>query len=130
MCDLPWCQQNFGGKVDGGNASGTQYPFGGHRISTVPDETLRSWLTKELRTTWTKEQVEMCVANKKGGTEDFPTLLNTMRIVRWHFREEMLVTAQLQCQQSMLSKKWLGAECTQYSESSVMILGEPPPSDT
>ena len=31
---------------------------------------------------------------------------------------------------SMLSKKWLGAECTQYSELSVIILGEPPPSDT
>ena len=36
----------------------------------------------------------------------------------------------IRCQQSMLSKRWLGAECTQYSELSVIILGEPPPSDT
>ena len=36
----------------------------------------------------------------------------------------------IRCQQSMLSKKWLGTERTQYSELSVIILGEPPPSDT
>ena len=34
------------------------------------------------------------------------------------------------CQQFMLSKRWLGAVCTQYSELSVTISGEPPPSDT
>ena len=35
----------------------------------------------------------------------------------------------IRCQQSM-SKNWLGAECTQYSELSVIILGELPPRDT
>ena len=34
------------------------------------------------------------------------------------------------CQKSVLSKRWLGAKCTQYSELSVIILREPPPSDT
>ena len=36
----------------------------------------------------------------------------------------------VRCQPSMLSKGWFGAECTQYSELSVIVLGEPPPSDT
>ena len=47
-----------------------------------------------------------------------------------HIRRLYKIAICIRCQQSMLSKKWLGAECTQYSELSVIILGEPPPSDT
>ena len=46
------------------------------------------------------------------------------------FAPKSFSSVYLRCQQSMLSKKWLGAECTQYSELSVIILGEPPPSET
>ena len=94
MCDLPWCQQNFTGRIDGGNAPKSHYPFGGHRISSVPDETLRSWLKKELRTNWTKAQNDHCVANKHGGTTDTPKFVASMRIGRWHFKENMLAGGQ------------------------------------
>ena len=44
--------------------------------------------------------------------------------------EETAMIEKVRCQQFMLRKEWLGAVCTQCSESSVIILGEPPPRDT
>ena len=79
VCSEKWCQRIFPGACD---KSSQGCLFGGHRLSGIPDDVLRKWMSAEQKwltvedPDWTAESIDHFVRNNR---------FNAMRVGRWHF---------------------------------------------
>ena len=89
FCSNKWCQLEFSGGCDQANRG---HPFGGHRVSAIPDDVLRKWMhhPDHLLTgedpQWTADAIEELIAQKRSKEGRYAA----MYVGRWHFPVEWL----------------------------------------
>ena len=87
FCSQKWCQDMFPGGCDK-QAKG--YPYGGHRLTAIPKDALRKWMTGEQGwftaedPYWTKTNIDDMINDTQSDR------FKSMRVGRWHFSEDVL----------------------------------------